>query len=120
MGEDTFFALAPSLAASGEGMIALMIPLAAVVGMFILPIWTAHQRKMMELKLQAGQKTDDNLLRELQSIKDQIVELRDTTTRYDMSFDSALQRMESRVGHLETRVSSMEQPDGSSQSVNRL
>jgi uncharacterized protein HemX len=119
MGDELFFAFAPSMASSA-GTIAVLIPILAVIGIFILPVWTAHQRKMMELKLQAGQKADDNLLQELQSLKAQITDLRDTTTRYDMSFDSALQRIESRVGHLETRVSSMEQPDGSSQSVNRL
>jgi hypothetical protein len=92
-----------------EGPLALLIPIMAIFGIFFLPVWTSHQRKMMELRLKAGSQTDANLLAELQAMKAQIAELRDTTTRYDMSFDSALQRIESRAGHLETRVSTVEQ-----------
>ena len=32
--------------------------------------------------------------------------LRDTTTRYDMSFDTALQRLENRMAYLEQQVNS--------------
>lgn len=92
----------------------ILIPLAA----FMIPItaiWTAHQRKMIELRLQLGQGENFNVTEELRQMKNQISELRDTTTRYDMSFDSALQRIESRVGNLETRVTSVERTEGSAQ-----
>ena len=56
-------------------------------------------------------------LNEIQALRQQMVELRDTTTKYDMSFDAALQRLESRMGHLEGRVTSVEQETNSS--INR-
>ncbi len=85
-----------------------LIPLTAVFFMFGLPVWTYHQRKMAEIKYRQSGTTDASVLAELRSLREQVMELRDTTTRYDMSFDSALQRIESRVGHLEGRVSQVE------------
>ena len=63
-----------------------------------------HQRKMAELQVRSGyQVGTNNSSQELLELTRQIAELRDTTTRYDMSFDSALQRLESRVGNLENK-----------------
>ena len=87
---------------------AIVIPLAGIICLFGLPIWTHHNRKMMELKLKMRQGADDSTLAEMRALKEQIAELRDTTTRYDMSFDAALQRIESRVSHVEGRVNSLE------------
>lgn len=84
----------------------------AVVMVFSIPItaiYTSHRRQMMEMKLKMHQGTDENVASELREIKQQLVSLRDTTTQYDMSFDVALQRMESRLGHLEQRVGEVEQ-----------
>ncbi len=38
---------------------------------------------------------------EMTALRAQMSELRDTTTQYDLSFDTALQRMERRVEHVE-------------------
>lgn len=91
-----------------ESWIWILIPLTAIICVFAIPIITAHQRQMMELKLKMGQNVDRSLVAELQSMRQELAELRDTSTRYDMSFDAALQRIESRVGHLEGRVNSIE------------
>ena len=64
-----------------------------------------HQRKMLEIKAKVGYHPTEIGSNELRELTRQIAELRDTTTRYDMSFDSALQRLESRVGNLEIRSS---------------
>jgi hypothetical protein len=89
-----------------------LIGLAAVVMIFGIPITaivTGHFRKMAELKLQHGEKAESNVLESIRELKEQFTELRDTTTKYDMSFDAALQRIENRVNHLEGRVSRVEQ-----------
>jgi hypothetical protein len=85
-----------------------VIGLVAVICIFGLPWFYHHQRKMMELKLRGGMMGDSNVLKELQDLKKQMAELRDTTTRYDMSFDAALQRMESRMGQVEQRLTTVE------------
>jgi len=38
---------------------------------------------------------------EIAALREQITDLRDTTTQYDLSFDTALQRMERRVEQME-------------------
>lgn len=89
-----------------------LIGLVAVVCIFGWPIFkilTDHHRKIMEMKLQMGQQNPQSGSAELKALRQEMAELRDTTTRYDLSFDAALQRIESRVGHLEGRVSAVEQ-----------
>ncbi len=41
------------------------------------------------------------LRQEVAQLRQQLSELRDTSTQYDLSFDTALQRMERRVEHVE-------------------
>jgi predicted nucleic acid-binding Zn-ribbon protein len=89
-----------------------VIGLVAVICIFgwpILMVILKHQRQMAEMRMNALGKADQSLLAELQELKRQMEELRDTTTRYDMSFDSALQRMESRMGNVEQKMRQIEQ-----------
>lgn len=85
----------------------------------IIAIIASHQHKMAEMKLRMGQQGDQNVIKELRELKEQFAELRDTTTRYDLSFDAALQRIESRVGGLEQRVTTLEKTPEEKQ-VNRV
>jgi len=89
-----------------------LIGLAAVTFIFGTPFIALilnHQRKMAELRQQSLSQADSRLLAELQDVKQQIAELRDTTTRYDLSFDTALQRLEGRMTNVEQRVAAVEQ-----------
>ncbi len=88
-----------------EGVIAIVM----VFGIPIVAILTKHHQKLMEMKMARGQHGDSSVVAEIEGLRRQITEMRDTTTRYDLSFDAALQRIEQRVGHLEGRVSSLEQ-----------
>lgn len=81
-------------------------------------IIAGHLRKMAEIKLrtqQTHQQADQNQTVELRELKKQVAELRDTTTQYDMSFDAALQRMESRVASVEQRQREGEREDTTAQ-----
>jgi hypothetical protein len=91
-----------------EPLFGMFIGLVTVICIFGLPWYYYHQRKMLEIKLRGGMASDSNILKELQDMKQQIADLRDTTTRYDMSFDAALQRLESRTGNVEQRMSQLE------------
>lgn len=87
-----------------------MIGMVAVVLMFGLPIvaiLTGHQRKMMEIR-QRNLGTNDQISSELKEIRAAVAELRETTTRYDLSFDTALQRLEGRMSAVENRVANVE------------
>ena len=81
-------------------MIGVAIVLVLMVfGIGGLAIYFEHVQKMAKIKAESG--GGGELTDTLESIRREIAELRDTTTRYDMSFDSALQRLEGRVGNLE-------------------
>src|SRR5579884_3915533 len=86
------------------GVLAILM----VFGVPMLAIWTGHQRKMAELKLQMGGRVDNDVRAALESLRQEVQTLRDTTMQYDLSFDAALQRMEGRVGGLERRVTEVE------------
>src|SRR5438132_1012954 len=93
-----------------------MEEMAAIAVFFMLvglPIILHHQRKMAEMRVKSGSSGDQTLMSELLQLKAQIAEMRDSTTKYDLSFDAALQRIESRVGHLESRISTIEQETSS-------
>jgi uncharacterized protein YicC (UPF0701 family) len=85
------------------GQIAVCIPIVALF-IPISAIWTHHLRKMAEIKAQQGTTVAPDIRRELTEIKQQVAELRDTTTRFDMSFDAALTRLEQRMDSVETQA----------------
>ena len=49
-------------------------------------------------KSEAQKRPDNQTLSAVEALRQEVAGLRDTTTRYDMSFDTALQRLESRIG----------------------
>ncbi len=85
----------------------------AIMAVPIVAIVSSHKRKILELQLKQGNKTSDSVIEEIRDLKRQITELRDTTTRYDMSFDTALQRLEGRMNAMEQKQSSEARPTAS-------
>jgi cell division protein ZapA (FtsZ GTPase activity inhibitor) len=83
----------------GVVAIALMfgaIPITAMV--------TYHQRKMAEIKARMGGANADEVKSALNAVRDEVSALRETTTKFDMSFDAAITRLEQRVDHIEEQV----------------
>lgn len=64
-------------------------------------IWTHHRRKMEELRLQQKGNVSEPVRAELNALREELKQLRDTSMSYDISFDSALQRVEQRVSNIE-------------------
>lgn len=83
-------------------IIPFLIPLTAL-SIPIVAILTAHHRKIVEMKLKGQSGLSADARAELQEMKAQIEALRDTTTKFDMSFDSALDRLEQRMDRVELR-----------------
>lgn len=83
------------------------IGLVAVLGCFGLPalyMLTSHRRKILELKLRVSNQGDEGLRNTVDQLRSEVRSLRDTTMQYDMSFDTALQRIERRVDSLENHA----------------
>lgn len=83
------------------------IGLIAVLGLFGIPlsaIWGHNRRRMMEIKLRMSQGDDAAVRAQIEALRAEVRALRDTTMQYDISFDSALQRVESRVDAMERRI----------------
>ena len=100
--------------------------LAAVLtcmGLFVMlpgmSIWTSHKRKMLELQLRMRGETDSNLRGELSAMRDEIRSLRDTSMQYDISFDTALQNMDRRIGSVEQRVNQISGENSNSVNIGR-
>lgn len=92
-------------------MAEILIPLAAIIGIFGIPIsaiWTSHRRQILEMQLRLRQEGDVNVRAAVDELRNEVRALRDTTMQYDLSFDTALQRMESRVEGLERRLTNAE------------
>ena len=84
-----------------------LIPIVAIsftFGVPMLAIWTSHQRKMLELKLKLQDGNSVSSQKTIEALREEVRSLRDTTTQYDVSFDTALQRMEGRMGAIERKV----------------
>ena len=92
-----------------------MIELVAIIAVFSIPlsaIWAYHRRKMLEIQLKLrGQGTSTDVKAEIEALRQELRSLRDTTTQYDISFDTALQRMESRVEGVERQVRAIQSED---------
>ena len=64
-----------------------------------------HRVKMAEIKgPPRGSSVDIATQAAIEELRQEVRQLRDTTMRYDMSFDTALTRMEERVDRIETRA----------------
>ena len=78
-------------------------------GGYLKSILDSMNKTRVELaQLRAQQQSETNiapemaaLRQEVTTMKEELRSLRDTTTQYDMSFDTALQRVEQRMSHLE-------------------
>jgi hypothetical protein len=88
--------------------------MALVFSVPLVAIWTEHRRKLLELKLRLNAERDARAPSgdEVRDLARQLSELRATATEYDISFDSALQRLESRMNLLDERLKRLEHSSG--------
>lgn len=68
-----------------------------------------HFQKMKRLEVEKAKRGDANLKAQLDAIRQEIADLRQTSTEYCLSLDSNLQNLQAHVAHLESRMQEMEQ-----------
>ena len=81
-----------------------LIAILCVFGIPLSAIWGHNRRKMMELKYRLNKGDDASVHAAVEALRAEVRALRDTSMQYDISFDSALQRVESRVDQMERRA----------------
>jgi hypothetical protein len=77
------------------------MPIAGAVSIPLVAMYQHHKRKMAEFRIQEKRMIADDIRGEFEKLRTEIRELRDVSTQYDISFDSALQQVERRLAHLE-------------------
>jgi hypothetical protein len=81
-----------------------LIPLAAVFcifGWIPMAVYFKHKIRLEEVRSQRGEKTDGETLAAIAELRREVQALRDTTTKFDLSFDAGLSRLEERVDRLD-------------------
>ena len=88
---------------------AALIATILVLSIPLFALWSYHRCKVLELQVR-GQGVG-GVRAELDALRQEMRMLRDTSTQYDLSFDTALQRMEQRVAGVERGVQAIQAQD---------
>ena len=73
--------------------LALVIPLVAMT--------QKHRKEMLMLELEKRRQSNEEVLKQIEALRREIAELRETTTQYDMSLQANLENLQARVRALE-------------------
>ncbi len=79
-------------------------------GWIPITVYWKHKIRFEEVRAQnrhQGSSDDAATLNALQELRQDVQALRDTTTKFDMTFDAALDRLEARVERVETRTAAV-------------
>lgn len=83
-----------------------MIPITAIVlgiGAGIVKTITNSQERRLEMRLRLQQSQSNATSEQIAALRQEIAALRDTSTQFDMSLEQTVQRLEDRLGRLETK-----------------
>lgn len=83
--------------------------LAMLLAIPFFAIGTHHKRKLEEIRARQKVAITEETRAAIEALRQEFAALRDTTTEYDISFDTALHRLESRTVNLEQRMQGIEQ-----------
>lgn len=89
------------------GSLAMMIPITAIVlgvGGGIVQSILKSQERRMEMRLNAQQGKNEDVTHQIDALRAEIAGLRDTSTQFDMSLEHTVERLEERVGRVETKA----------------
>ena len=92
----------------------VIIPIVAIVfgcGIPISRIWATHRLQIKQLEIQGGLTQGASSNSEIGQMREELRQLKETALSYDLSFDTALQRMEQRVVGVERSVQAIQSQD---------
>jgi hypothetical protein len=74
-------------------------------------MWSRHKQRVLELQMQLRSQGDTGLRQEVMALREELRALRDTSMQYDLSFDTALQKIDQRMIAVERCVGQVEQTE---------
>ncbi len=89
------------------GDLLISIPILAIVlgvGSEIIKSILKSQERRLEMSLRSQQGQNEDVTRQLQALRREIADLRDTSMQFDLSLEHAVQRLEERLSRSETKV----------------
>lgn len=84
--------------------IVALVPIVAIVcaiGSKVIKNYLAFKERALAMRLQHSNGGDADIARQLQELRQEIAQLRDTSTSYDLSIDHQLQQLERRMQFME-------------------
>ncbi|MCX7924304.1 MAG: hypothetical protein N2554_00670 [Fimbriimonadales bacterium] len=88
-----------------------IVALAAVIGVFgpalFIPITAMvlkHRKEMLQMELQKRQLSNQEVVAQLESLRAELAQLRETSTQFDMSLQANLENLQERVRYLEQQI----------------
>lgn len=88
-----------------------VIALVAVIGIFgpglLIPITAMvikHRKEMMKMELEQRRLSNQEVFKQLEALREEIAQLRETSTQYDMSLQANLENLQERVRYLEQQL----------------
>ena len=79
---------------------------AVITAVFSIPLyalWSYHKRKLEEIRSKRDVHIAEETRRAIADLREEMKQLRDSTSAYDVSLDNALERLESRIETVEQR-----------------
>ncbi|MFN4033005.1 MAG: hypothetical protein ACK4ME_05190 [Fimbriimonadales bacterium] len=87
-----------------------IVALAAIIGIFgpglLIPITAMvikHRKEMMQLELEKHRLSNQEIAKQIEALREELAQLRETSTQYDLSLQASLESLHERVRALEMR-----------------
>lgn len=83
----------------------------AIVMVFSIPllaIWSTHRFNLEKLRQKNLQQSDSSTQAQMDAIKVELHQLRDTSTQYCISLENTLKRLDDTVNHMDQRMKALE------------
>jgi hypothetical protein len=89
----------------------------AVIGVVALGMYLKHQAAMFDRKLFAQSQISGQTSTEIAALRQELAQLRDTSTQYDVSLQQSLEELQHRVATIEARNRNSSAPVAEDQQV---
>ncbi|MBC7806692.1 MAG: hypothetical protein H7145_11125 [Akkermansiaceae bacterium] len=86
-----------------EGLMGI-IAVSGLFGWIPVMVWWKHRIRLEEIRNQQGAGVTEATISTLREVQRELRELRETTAKFDLSFDAGLDRLEERVNRVEGRT----------------